>query len=80
MTWMKAVVISEFKAKCIAILKGVQRSRQPVVVTLRGRPIARVIPFSDRPVRKQLGALKGTLRIRCDLVRSDTTADWEMLK
>ncbi len=76
---MKTMLVSKFKAKCIAILKDVQRSGEPVVVTLRGRPMARVVPFSDGADGKQLGLLKGSMRIRRDLLRSDTTRDWEML-
>ena len=37
---MRTMLVSEFKAKCIAILKDVQRTRQPVLVTLRGKPLA----------------------------------------
>lgn len=77
---MKTMLVSDFKAKCIAILKQVQQSGEPVVVTLRGRPMARVVPFTDHAHRKQLGALKGTMRIRRNLVRGDTTRDWEMLR
>lgn len=76
---MRALLVSEFKAKCIGILKDVQRSGEPVVVTLRGRPMARVVPISAGAQRKQLGLLKGSMRIRRGLLRSDTTRDWEML-
>jgi prevent-host-death family protein len=77
---MKTILISEFKAKCISVLKEVQRSGEPVVVTLRGRPVARVVPLTDGAHGKQLGTLKGSMRIRCDLVRSGSTGEWEMLK
>ena len=76
---MKAVIISEFKAKCIAILKEVERTGEPVVVTLRGRPMARVEPFRKEVPAKRLGVLKDSMRFRRDLVRIDTTEDWEML-
>ena len=76
---MRTMLVSEFKAKCIAILKDVQRTRQPVLVTLRGKPLAAVQPVKDRPRRKRLGALRGRMVIRRDLVRIDTTRDWEML-
>ena len=42
---MKTVIISEFKAKCIAILREAQRTREPVVVTRRGKPLARIEPI-----------------------------------
>jgi len=44
------------------------------------RPLARVEAFSNGARGKQLGALKGSMRIRGDLVRADTTGDWETLK
>jgi len=77
---MKTVLVSDFKAKCSAILKQVQRSGEPVVVTLRGRPMVRVDAIPDGARRKRLGALKGQMRIRRALVRADTTRDWEMLE
>jgi len=77
---MRTMLVSEFKAKCIAILKDVQRTRQPVMITLRGKPLAAVQPVKARPHGKRLGALKGRMTIRRDLVRVDTTRDWEMLR
>ncbi len=74
------MLVSEFKARCIAVLKEVERSKEPVVVTLRGRPMARVEPFTEETPRKRLGLLKGNIRARRDLIRMDTTRDWEMLK
>ena len=72
--------ISDFKAKCISVLKEVEKSGEPVVITLRGRPMARVEPFVDDSKGKRLGVLKGHMRIRRNLVNADTTSDWEMLK
>ena len=77
---MRTMLVSEFKAKCIAILKDVQRTRQPVLITLRGTPLAAVQPVKTRPQGKRLGTLKGRMTIRRDLVRLDTTRDWEMLR
>lgn len=77
---MKTMLVSEFKAKCIAVLRGVQQSGEPVVVTLRGRPMARVEGVSAEKPAKRLGALEGALRIRGNIVRSDASGDWEMLR
>lgn len=41
---MKTVSISEFKARCLALLAGVRSSGEPLVVTRRGVPVARVLP------------------------------------
>ena len=77
---MKSVAVSEFKSKCIAILKEVQRTRESIVVTLRGKPMAVVQPAPEPGAGKRLGTLKGSMKIRRDLVRTDASADWEMLR
>jgi prevent-host-death family protein len=77
---MRTMLVSEFKAKCIAALKEVQRTRQPVLITLRGRPLATVQPVETPGRGKRLGRLKGRMVIRRDIVRTDTTRDWEMLR
>ena len=77
---MKTMLVSEFKAKCIAVLKEVQRTREPLVVTLRGKPLVTVQPVEPRGQGKRLGGLKGRMTLRRDLVKVDTTADWEMLR
>ncbi len=77
---MKTMVVSEFKARCIAVLKELQRSREPLVITLRGKPLATVRPVEPPAPGKRLGGLKGRMIIRRDLVQVDTSADWEMLR
>lgn len=73
---MKTVLVSEFKAKCIALLKNVQKTKEPIVVTLRGEPIARVEPILKPKKRVQLGALKGWMEIKGDIIHSDMEKDW----
>jgi prevent-host-death family protein len=77
---MKTMLVSEFKAKCIAVLKEVQRTREPLVITLRGKPLVTVQPVQPRGPGKRLGSLKGRMTMRRDIVKVDTTADWEMLR
>ena len=80
MATMKTMLVSEFKAKCIAALKEVQRTREPMLITLRGKPLVTVQPVDARGQGKRLGGLKGRMTIRRDLVKLDTTADWDMLR
>jgi prevent-host-death family protein len=77
---MRTMLVSEFKAKCVAVLKDVQRTREPMVVTLRGKPVATVQPFDAHRSGKRLGGLKGQMRIRRDLVGAESVKDWEMLR
>ena len=73
---MKTVLISEFKAKCIQKLKDVQKSGKPLLVTLRGKPIARVEPVAPAKKEVRLGALKGWMEIKGDIIRSDMDKDF----
>lgn len=73
---MKTVLISEFKAKCIGLLKDVQKTKEPILVTLRGKPIARVEPVVKPKKRIRLGALKGWMEIKGDIIHSDIEKDW----
>lgn len=77
---MKTMLVSEFKAKCIATLKQVQRTREPMLITLRGKPLVTVQPVAPHRRGKRLGGLKGRMTFRRDLVRLDTTQDWDMLR
>ena len=43
------VQASTFKARCLALLDEVARSRTSVVVTKRGKPVAKLVPLDDVP-------------------------------
>jgi len=73
---VKTVLISEFKAKCIQLLKEVQKNGKPLTVTLRGEPIARVEPVPKPSKRIRLGTMKGRIEIKGDIIRSDLEKDW----
>lgn len=74
---MKTMVISQFKARCIAVMKEAQRTHEPVLVTRWGHPLARIEPVYDNPAPRKFGALKGRMRIKGDIIRSDFDAEWE---
>jgi len=59
------------------MLKEVQKNGKPLLVTLRGEPIARVEPVAKRSARKRhLGALRGQMIIKGDIIKSDFEQDW----
>ena len=45
----KTVQASVFKARCLALLDEVSISHRTIVVTKRGRPIAKVVPLEEAP-------------------------------
>ena len=61
----KAVPAGVFKQGCLAILDDVAATHREVVITKRGRPVARVVPVvSDREREEELLArLRGKARM-----------------
>ena len=76
---MRTLAVSAFKAQCIAILREAQRSGEPLLVTRRGRPLARIEPISEEASERRLGQFRGRMQIRGDIVNSSSEEDWEML-
>lgn len=58
------------------MIKDVQKDGKPLTVTLRGEPIVRVEPIRKVPKRVRLGALKGSIEIKGDIIRSNMEKDW----
>jgi len=62
------IAASEFKARCLAILDEVQRTGEEVTILNRGRPVARLVPAVPRGGRTPQETLRGTVRVRGDIV------------
>ncbi len=75
---MKTIIISEFKAKCISMLKEVDRKKESLLVTRQGQALVVVTPFKDKQASGVVGALKNTVTIRGDLIHNDMADEWEM--
>jgi len=56
---MQMVTATEFKAKCLRLLDEVNRTGEELVISKRGKPVARVIP--ENPAKPWL-ALRGNGR------------------
>jgi prevent-host-death family protein len=65
---MQEIAISEFKAKCFALLEEVNKTKQPIRITRRGKPVAEVVPASPSRKRRRLGSMAGTVKILGDIV------------
>ena len=41
---MTVVTATEFKARCLSLMERVRKTRQPVLITKRGRAVAQLVP------------------------------------
>jgi prevent-host-death family protein len=79
---MREVAISEFKAKCLALLEQVRVTKRPLRVTRFGKPVAEVIPPGPEGTRgKWLGSMADTMEITGDIISPIIEeTDWEALR
>ncbi|MGP0020999.1 MAG: type II toxin-antitoxin system Phd/YefM family antitoxin [Candidatus Sulfotelmatobacter sp.] len=75
MAFVKAVSLSEFRMRCSALVDAIHATREPVLITKRGKPVARIVP-AGRPA-KFIGRLKGVFKIVGDIESPINPEEWE---
>lgn len=63
----QTVGAAEFKARCLEMMDQVATTGNAIVITKRGKPVARLSPAAPKG-RSLLGALKGHIRITGDII------------
>ena len=70
----RRVPAGEFKANCLRLMDEVARQRTPLVITKRGKPVAKLVPIDEGPV-DLFGRMAGTIKIIGDIV-SPIDVEW----
>jgi prevent-host-death family protein len=66
---MKEVAISKFKAQCLSMLEEVRKTKKPIRITRRGKPVAEVVPAAPPKAKTDwLGSMAGEIEILGDIV------------
>jgi prevent-host-death family protein len=63
---MKKIAAGEFKARCLALMEDVRTTRQPIVITKRGKPVAKLVPVEEAK-DDFIGRLKGVFKVVGDI-------------
>ena len=66
---MKTIAAGEFKAKCLALLDEVNRDHETLVVTKRGKPVAKVAPILKTEYSHKV-SLRGSVIRETDIIGS----------
>jgi prevent-host-death family protein len=70
---MKSVAISTFKARCLALLEDVARTGEPLLVTKRGKPLARVTSSDNSRSSSPQETLRHTVETLGDIIAPVTS-------
>jgi prevent-host-death family protein len=77
---MKIMPAGQFKARCLKVMDDVQSTREPVVITKKGRPVAKLVP-AEEPSEDFLGRLSGTMKIVGDITQPiEDPEAWDALR
>lgn len=71
----RSIKASEFKARCLRLLDEVAASGEALVITKRGKPIGRLVPYRERPA-SLYALLAGSVEVRGDIV-APLDVEWE---
>ena len=74
----RTVSVTEFKAKCLALLDDISRHGGTITIVKRGRPLATVGPAKQGSAKSLEGILAGKITLPDDSVFFDDSSDmWD---
>ncbi len=77
---MKKMAAGKFKTHCLTVMEDVRTTREPVLITKRGRPVAKLVPADTSP-DDFIGRLEGVVRIVGDIQSPvEPPESWEVLR
>lgn len=71
----RTISASDFKARCGQVIDDVAEGRGPVVITKRGRPVAKLVP-AEGERESIFGFAKGCITVRGDIIEP-IDVEWE---
>jgi prevent-host-death family protein len=71
----KRIPATEFKAHCLALLEEVRQTRQSLLVTRHGKPVAEISPYTPKNDAGE-NPLKGSILYQGDLI-SPLNEKWD---
>jgi prevent-host-death family protein len=77
---MRTIPAARFKAKCLRLMDEVNATREPVLITKKGRPVAKLVPAQSKP-EDIFGCLKDQIEIVGDIESPVVPLeDWDALR
>ena len=77
---MEEVHLSNFKENIYSIIDTVINSRQPILISDKGKTLVKIVPFTQRESTSWLGSMRGTGKIIGDIISpAENSHVWEVL-
>ena len=69
------IAAAEFEANCLRLMDEVAQQRRPIIITKRGKPVAKLVPVEEEPV-DLFGYMAGTAKICGDIISPIDEDEW----
>jgi prevent-host-death family protein len=83
---LKSITVIEFEGRCRELVEQVRRTRQPLLITHKGKPLAQISPYTSKKMRgmqakriEPLNPLEGSILYEGDLV-SPIDLKWDVME
>jgi prevent-host-death family protein len=77
---MKHMPAGKFKACCLSVMDDVNATGEPVIITKRGTPVAKVVPVTSKK-QDLFGFMAGEFKIVGDIERPVVAREeWEVMR
>ena len=77
---MKHMPAGKFKARCLSVMDDVNATGEPVIITKRGTPVAKVVPVTSKK-QDFFGFMAGECKIVGDIERPLVPLEeWEAMR
>ncbi len=74
----RTIAAGEFKARCLKLLDEVAATRETIVITKFGKPVAKLVPMAKGNV-DIIGAMRGTVLWEGDII-SPIDVEWDAMQ
>ncbi len=62
------IAAGQFKAQCLKLMDQVQQTKEEIVITKHGTPVARLVPIGTEAKDSIIGWMQGSVKITGDII------------
>jgi prevent-host-death family protein len=62
------IAAGQFKAECLKLMDRVNENHEEIIISKRGKPVAKLVPIENEPVRSIFGFTRNSVKNEKDIV------------
>jgi prevent-host-death family protein len=70
------IAAGQFKAECLKLMDRVSENHEEIIISKRGKPVAKLVPIENEPVRSIFGFARNSVKNEKNIVEP-TGEHWD---